>query len=754
MRKPVVLTLLCAIWLTGCAAGGRLVCIGSALPADALSLDIPVVPRGTTFWQPLNLGHVVEARDYQAAEASRADIAHHWHPIHASTVAFAIAPESDDGSVSGWRDLRSTPASVTVSREDAIDPFIWAAIAASSDGAVAVPQDLLGALASEGRLRVGGQPGQIHIGYDHDLVRTLPHYRVIVPDDGTLSHVRGLLAVRPFGVRINEDALLSAGFQLPDGRATNGLAYATAAHLTGDMPRWSASVEARLMRDVLRTHPVNVGEHEGTLAALGFILVATAWVIWTLHRVSRDRARRAVAWTGALVIGWAFVRLAKFNLEDPAAVLFLWYLYYPFMLALPLVLAWTTYFVNGHPRPSLRVALLALIAYDVAVSLLVLTNSWHEQVFIDPAQEYYRYNWGYYAAVVGIALPVLWTIGALLTRAARRRDAGRTLLSGLWVPLIAVFCVAYSMNVPLISRLDFTLTIGLLVIAFYETALRTGLIASNSHHERLFAASPMRLQLLDDNLIVQAAARNARQLDRRELAALSNGLATTASDDETVLLESAPLPGGLVAWERSVADIQRLQSRLADVSKALVQTNRSLAHDQRIRRDHARIITRKGLVADLERVVADDLAEAVQHCRASGPHSLTRVAILLCRTKRRASLLLHSHGGSRVDVATFVLNLEEIARLLRQHGVDVTVASLISDPLDIRVADRLYTEFSRMALWLCALPLVTVSAVLTEHRGNPALRVRHSSTTEAWPGTIEDDGGAALVVLQANRAAQ
>lgn len=172
---------------------------------------------------------------------------------------------------------------------------------------------------------------------------------------------------------------------------------------------------------VLNISPNTMGIIRSTI----YIGLFIAWGLSVRQRIIGTPARRYLTAAATLMVLWFFVRSLKYYfVTHPVIVRYLWYLYYPALLSIPMLAALTAISIGQKDEAPLPKAAALLYVPATLLVLLVLTNDLHQLVFRFPADapvwsdKDYSYGIGY-VVVAG------WTvICALVLLVILRKSAG------------------------------------------------------------------------------------------------------------------------------------------------------------------------------------------------------------------------------------------------------------------------------------------------------------------------------------------
>ena len=231
---------------------------------------------------------------------------------------------------------------------------------------------------------------------------------------------------------------------------------------------------------------------------------------------------------------WVTVRTARYLFaEAPWALRYLWYLYYLPMLFIPLLAVFVALSL-GKPE-SYRLPGWTTLLYlpTAALLLLVLTNDFHQLVFVFPPDaavwaDDYHYDVGYFLTVGWMILCGLAALVLMLMKC--RIPGSRRMILLPFVPVLLVinYGVLYILRVPWLRVIAGDVPVGfcLLFAAILESCIQCGLIQTNTGYEALFAHGTIGAQITDEAYQVRYASANAMTIPENVMRAASAWIRT------------------------------------------------------------------------------------------------------------------------------------------------------------------------------------------------------------------------------------
>lgn len=414
----------------------------------------------------------------------------------------------------------------------------------------------------------------------------------------------------------------------------------------------------------------------------GFLLV---WVRHTRQRFVRREVLDCVGAIAVLTLLWLLAQATKyeFTVNFPNVARWLWYTYYVPISFVPVFMFFITLYIGRRWDERISRRWWCLLGIAGLLSLLVLSNDWHQFVFGFEGNDPRQWSDTTNTYKAGFYLPWIWAGGlcasSVVVAAVRSARAGMGLraLAPTAVIAVAVFAlprwglidkwvIDAAYKLPEISCI--------LAVAFLESLVATGLLPTNSDYAALWDASSLRGGFVDDTgALVGVSADVAMVTADQVHAALTQPVLLDGGRRE---LAAAPVRGGTAFWVRDRTQVLELRNRLEDLGDALLEERSMLEAENALVRSREALTRREELYARVAEGTAPQLA-SLDRMLADPPEdedaflaTMRHAAVLATYVKRCANLVLVGEGGT-VDIRELVLALEESATSLRSYGMVV-----------------------------------------------------------------------------------
>ena len=664
-------------------------------------------------------GTAVEAFDSEALPLLEAGLAVGWTPQYLATAVIAVDRDRVSSDIRGWYDLADARQMVGMNGDTPYTDHLLAAIAYGLEGedySLTSAARLLSRIHSQGNLALGDFDAPLLICFDHQAAAMSLSGRnleIIVPAEGTLSFQKGMLSSLPIDLPDNRDALLAAGFRLPDGACVEAIypseeAYQRAGSLSDyAYLNTTAQLTTRtLRREVLRTRLyTSADEREHLLFALLYIIALVCWTGSIFHRAMQTGVRRAVLTCSVLLVGWVLLRMFKYQLAvEDALNRYAWYCYYLFQLGIPLVALWMALAID-EPGDAIRLPKwwVATAVVNAALTLLVLTNDLHQLAFrMDISGENWNRNYTYgpvyFLVVAAIFLQVLLSLVIMARKSWGSPHKLAFLCSvGMYLLMIA-YCVGYVLRVPIAWDSDLTVVTGVFVLLFLELCARVGLMPVNTKYRRFFEHSPQNMQMINDAGEVELLSTAAAPLEREIWQRFVDHPGQPLPNGRDELLFADRVTGGMVVWRENIRSIQSLQREIADSLGQLKAANAILEKEEAVGRSLVATQAQIALSAGMESSIRQHV-EALSVMLRSLPsgddrkESTARVATLVCYIKRRCSLFFAEQSASFTSASELAVYIDELAGLAELAGMQCFCTCVLTGKLPIRHASLMCDGF-------------------------------------------------------------
>ena len=731
----------------------------------------------------------IEAYDVQNADG----LAKYWIPLTLETVVIAIDRDQTDVPVASWSDLKGSDADVSINSHRQVERMMAAAICYGLEGenfTLDATVGLLEPLDQSGKLKLYDPAPPIQICFDSEAAARLKNgenIEIVVPSEGTLSYVRGLLSNEPLDLPDGyEQILLESDLRLSDGRcdselypAPNQYTPATLLFPNSTLNTPNSKLHSRFLTvssewlRVLRREIqhkrlyTSVDGREHTLSAAAFLILAVIWIGRMSRRSRQKNIRRVILVAAFLIVGWVLIRVVKFDVMDESALTrYLWYSYYIFQSLLPLCLLRIASLIGAPEQGSgVRVKwFLAVCSLNIVLVGLVMTNDLHGMMFkLDLSLPDWSNNYGYgflYYTVMAVLL--LQVIGGIVLMFTKIKNSPRRY--GAVFPLIfttglIAYIAGYTLRIPLFAESDTTIVLCIFALLFLALCLQAGQIPVNIYYRSLFKnAAGLNLQITDmsGNIVIASNSfpvvsetgirvqgsghsdcRGGWQSARQGSVDVGDdGNRPVISDrdvvhiDENTLLLKHEISGGYAVWREDITLINKIKADIADSNRSLEAANTLLHFDAQEKERSAQIRTQIECYAAFEKDIAvheqriAGLLDSVSGNGAEYMENLKKAALLICYIKRRSYFLyLTMEGRKAISFTEFAVYIDELAELARLAGIQCLSYCDLTGEVSLEQAMLFYDFWVSLLEWATENNENDVVLQTMAEDGRPTMRV-------------------------------
>ena len=377
------------------------------------------------------------------------------------------------------------------------------------------------------------------------------------------------------------------------------------------------------------------------------ISLLIGWGASLQRRIINARVRRCLVSVSILMIFWLAAKIIKWNfIPDRMFWLgrYLWYSYYIPMILIPLM---GVFIIDhmGKPeeyRSPHRITALYIPACSILLG--IFTNDLHELAFSFPEGiEWYDYTYGYgpiyFAAMAWFVLGGIYVVVMLLKKSRVPGSKQLQKMPALIMGGAVIFWTLYCFGI--FRRCDLTVVDCLIISLLLESAIQSGMIASNTNYQKMFNSSTVAAQIVNLDYQPCFASSSAISLTQDEIKQIGK---QPVRKDNTIL-QAKPIKAGFVVWQDDVTEINKLTEQLQEAQKQLGRKNALLQAELKLKEQQAQLEEKNHLYNRITEEVAPQIEkiEALLE-QAKNPQlaesALVKMCVIGSYVKRRSNLLL------------------------------------------------------------------------------------------------------------------
>ncbi|MBO4902713.1 MAG: hypothetical protein J5518_07960 [Lachnospiraceae bacterium] len=410
------------------------------------------------------------------------------------------------------------------------------------------------------------------------------------------------------------------------------------------------------------------------LPGLSSYLYCAAIIGWSLtirYRIIHRKIRRLLLIGAAILIAMFVMHLCRFEFF-PYSVSIRQYMRYGyhvcFMLVSMIALMVALCVGRSEDDRPLRYARFLWIP-QFALCAVILTNTYHQQMFgITPfPREHHTYHWFYYVTVVceivlGIlTLVILFRRSLFLTTKRKWYIPAFFVTAGILLMLI-YFVSGGSPSIAGIQIYDMQEAFSFLFVAGFESAIRIGMIPSNTGYQEVFYNSHINALLYDHS---------------HEVMYSSLGYRSHTGMDNRVRTKN--VRGGTVLWIEDLSTINRLNEELLQTTEQVEEENDLIRQENELRRERIGYETRNRIYDRIATVVRPQALQ-IQSLLTEEPdldrmrENLLFAVVLGTYIKRLGNLLLIAEENPMIRTGELGISIRESFEYLSLSGCACTLS--------------------------------------------------------------------------------
>jgi len=703
----------------------------------------------------------VEVFNNQALPALEYGVAVYWYPQYLATVIIAVDRDMTDAIVTGWSDLPNAGETVGFVGLLSVE-MVFAAVAYGLDGesfSLRGAAELLAGLRAKGLFAFDSYDQPIVICYDYQaaaMIREGRNLEVVVPREGTLTYERGLLSNVPLSFTGDVDSLLiSAGLRLLDGHCDSILYPSAAAyenaHTIKDYEHLNSVCQdgvRTLRRTVLLSRLYSSADgKEHQLFALLYMVLIVVWLSTVMHRAIQKSVRQSALLTAVILVVWLTLRMVKYQIEDPTLGRYLWYSYYLFQLALPIVALYLAWGIDRHGDMSPPKWLRAIAAVSGALVLLTFTNDLHSFVLqIDLSNlnwsEEYGYGFAFWIIQTTCFLSFAAAVVVMLAKSVRNPHKKGLVFPIVFIALLTLYGIGYLTRVPIAWESDFTMVAGVFALLLFESAVRTGMIPVNTKYTVFFTHSPLAMRITDSAGKSVLSSASEIIYDDGTLARALASYPLPVHPDENTLLYATGIAGGNALWQEDITGLNQLHAEIEESIRSLTAANSFLAEEEKIKRAIAEETEKTRLMTEFEAEVfghTTRLSSMIEQIggTASQPRDAIILSLLICYVKRQSNLFFREREADTIPFDDLAVYLDELAEIASYTDVKIILTSEIKKPISVRNARLLYSFYYNIVDWAATGSCLSMFAHLRAENGSVSMRLLPSADARTFSPDTE-----------------
>lgn len=388
-----------------------------------------------------------------------------------------------------------------------------------------------------------------------------------------------------------------------------------------------------------------------------------------------------------------FDKVSAFNDNND----YTWYLLYIPLLFIPSMWFITNNQIYIKNQIYKRVFAIISLAISLLLLLLVLTNDFHEFVFIFPEGSTgshpsdYKYNFGYFIIYAFIFLEILTTIVLFYTFSNKKTTIKQKILPSVVILLVLVYSILYVVTdiaVPYLS--DMTLVYTILGTMLVYISLKCGLVKNSGAYFEFFETCNVPLAIVNEKQDIEY-----QNMQYRKQKANSN-----------MILEKQKLNSGTLLVLNDVEKLKSLQKELKTENEKLEYINKILENKKELLQKEKQIKQHSLLLEKMEKQIKNKKNvleqllsvlpnEINNENKQQTKETLNEIKIVVGYLKRKTSLILLSEQKNEISKNELKLLFNESFNDLLWLNINAGIG-LEERPVPIETANKFYDVYNEL----------------------------------------------------------
>ena len=374
-----------------------------------------------------------------------------------------------------------------------------------------------------------------------------------------------------------------------------------------------------------------------------------------------------------------------------------WYLLY-----IPLLFIPTMWFITNNQiyiknKTYKKVMAIISISISLLLFLLVLTNNFHQLVFIFP--DYvtgnhvgdYKYNIGYFVIYAFIFVEILTTIVLFYVFSLKKTTIKQKILPSIVILLVFVYSILYMATDIFIPYLfDMTLVYTILGTILVYVSLKCGLVKNSGAYFEFFETCNVPLAIVNEKQYIEY--QNA-QYEKQK----TNG---------NMLLQKQKLNSGTLLVLEDVGKLKSLQNNLKkeieklEYSNKILEKNKEILQKEKQIKQHALLLDKVEKQIKAKKIILEQLlnnlpSKITKENKNQTKEILNEIKLVVGYLKRKTSLILFAEQKNEISKDELRLLFNESFNDLKWLKINAGIG-LDEKPVPISAANKFYDIYNEL----------------------------------------------------------
>ena len=432
-----------------------------------------------------------------------------------------------------------------------------------------------------------------------------------------------------------------------------------------------------------------------------YLGILVSWGISVYDRIVNKVIRRHLIILVVLMMFWMLMRTLRhtvFLYVYPLGM-WCWYAYYVSMILIPQLCLFATKYIGKPEDYKLPKKWYLMYIPSIIMILGILTNDLHGLAFhfhkgYEAGWDVYQRGVLYYIATTWIFACIALMIAELLKR-CRIPGAHKT----VWLPIAMLgigvaYTVLYALDSNIFSFIEMTAALCFTVVAIWESAIKTGLVQSNTHYDEMLKYSGLGVAVVDNDYTVYYRSDDALSLTAEQMRKAENG---SVMLDGGIRLSGSKIRGGHTLWQENLSELLDVLDELKELRSELEGSNSVSMQNYRMNKQIRTLAEKNRLHDEIHKQTAhqinllnDWLKKLTETDDPKEKRELLRRTVVVgAYLKRRNNLILVNEQDGIIKEEELNLSIKEMMKNLQFAGVNCASSVQFEKDLPADVAMKL-----------------------------------------------------------------
>lgn len=388
-----------------------------------------------------------------------------------------------------------------------------------------------------------------------------------------------------------------------------------------------------------------------------------------------------------------FDKVSAFNDDND----YTWYLLYIPLLFIPTMWFITNNQIYIKSKKYKKVMAIISLSISLVLFLLVLTNDFHQFVFIFPDDVTgthmgdYKYNIGYFIIYAFIFVEILITIVLFYTFSVKKTTIKQKILPSIVILLVLVYSILYVVTeIPIPYLSDMTLVYTVLGTLLVYVLLKCGLVKNSGAYFEYFETCNVPLAIVNEKADIEY--QNTRYKEQKA--------------SKNMLLQKQKLnPGTLLVLE-DVGKLKSLQNNLKkeieklEYSNKILEKNKEILQKEKQIKQHTLLLDKIEKQIKNKRFVLEQLlnnlpAQITKENKNQTKEILNEIKLVVGYLKRKTSLILFAEQKNEISKDELRLLFNESFNDLKWLKINAGIG-LDEKPIPVSIANKFYDIYNEL----------------------------------------------------------